>query len=73
MYIKMHMPIRYINIYMCVFMYVCTRNYIYCVELRASSSFWMVRILTKHRVQIKVEGNHKYNRMTGILNRGDCN
>lgn len=33
----------------------------------------MVRILTKHRVQIKVEGNHKYGRMTGVLNRGDGN
>lgn len=31
----------------------------------------MVRILIKHRVQIKAEGNHKYNRMTGVLNRRD--
>lgn len=62
------------RVYVHVYIYIHTHNYIYCIQLYASSSFWMGRIVTKHRVQIKVEGNHRHNRMTGVLNRrdGDC-
>lgn len=52
---------------MCVYIY--TDIIIYIVS--SYVHLWTVRIVTKHRVQIKVEESHRCIRMTGILNRGD--
>jgi len=39
----------------------------------ASPFNWMVRIVNKYRLQIEVEGSHRYNRLAGVLNRADGN